>query len=88
MKKFFVIAGIGAACVGFTGSMHYFDEEKPVFIPASKQRGGDSKKGFTYLTTGDYLKSGIPYNYFKLGFGKNSVNYLQRDGLNKDISYE
>ncbi len=42
----------------------------------------------TYLTTGDYLKSGIPYNYFKLGFGKSTINYLQRDGVNKDVPYE
>jgi hypothetical protein len=88
MKKIFVIMGICGACVGFTTTVRYFTEEKPVFIPPSKQRSGDSKKGFTYLTTGDYLKSGIPYNYFKLGFGKSSVNYLQRDGLNKDIGYE
>lgn len=88
MKKFFVVVAIVLTCVGFTGTIHYFTEEEPVFIPPSKQRTGDSKKGFTYLTTGDYLKSGIPYNYFKLGFGKSSINYLQRDGLNKDIGYE
>jgi len=88
MKKIFVISCIGIASVGFISAIHYFNEEKPVYIPASVQRNGDSKKGYTYLTTGDYLKSGIPYNYFKLGFGKSSVNYLQREGLNKDIGYE
>ena len=88
MKKLLVIAGICVVCLAATRSIHYFTEDKPVYIPASKQRDGDAKKGYVYLTTGDYLKSGIPYNYFKLGFGKSTVNYLQRDGMNKDIPYE
>ena len=46
------------------------------------------KPGFKYLVTGDYLKSGLPYNYFKLAFGKNNSNYLKRDSLNEGISYE
>ncbi len=53
-----------------------------------RNAAGDSKKGYTYLTTGDYLKSGIPYSYFLLGFGKNKNNYLQRDSPNADISHE
>ncbi len=88
MKKLFVIAGIAVIGAAFSTGIHYFTEEKPVFIPPGKQRSGDAKRGYVYLTTGDYLKSGIPYNYFKLGFGKSSANYLQRDGLNKDIPYE
>ena len=33
--------------------------EKPTFIQPSQQRGGDSLKGYNYLVTGDYLKSGF-----------------------------
>jgi len=89
MKKVLVIVCFGVVCLAFTKSIrHFFSEEKPVFIPPSKQRVGDAKTGYTYLTTGDYLKSGIPYNYFKLGFGKSTINYLERDGMNKDIPYE
>src|SRR5215467_10868589 len=86
MKKAFITIGIAAICFGFTSV--FFGGDEAVFVPASRQRDGDSKKGFAYLTTGDYLKSGIPLNYFKLGFGKSSVNYLQREGLNQNISYE
>lgn len=62
------------------------DENKPVPIQPSIQRSGDAEKGYQYLITGDYLKSGIPYNIFMLG-GKDKTNYLQRDSFNKNISY-
>jgi mono/diheme cytochrome c family protein len=88
MKKMFVLIITGVICFAFTKTIQGFGENDPVYIPPSPQRDGDAKTGYTYLTTGDYLKSGIPYTYFKLGFGKSSNNYLQRDGLNKDISYE
>ena len=88
MKKNSVLILIIAVCFAFTKTINKLEETKPVYIPESKQRSGDAKQGFTYLTTGDYIKSGIPYSYFKLGFGKSSNNYLQRDGLNKDISHE
>ena len=89
MKKITVILCIVAVSMAFTESARYFfSEDKPVYIPPSKQRDGDAKKGYVYLTTGDYLKSGIPYNYFKLGFGRSTINYLDRDSLNKDIPYE
>lgn len=87
MNKGFVLIGLGLFCLAFTSVFHFIDDE-PVYIPPSEQRSGDSAKGYVYLTTGDYLKSGIPYNYFKLGFGKTSKPYLQREGLNKDINYD
>jgi mono/diheme cytochrome c family protein len=67
--------------------------DEPVPIPPSKQRlGGDPKKGFEYLTTGDYVKGGIPYNFFLLGTGGSSkvtkTIYLQREGLNQNIPHE
>ena len=62
--------------------------EKPVPIPASPQRSGDASAGYRYLTTGDYIKSGIPYDYFLLGFGPTSANYLHRDSPNAVISHE
>ena len=65
---------------------------EPTPIPASKQRlGGDPKKGYQYLTTGDYVKGGIPYSFFLAGTGganKAKLPYLKREGLNKEISYE
>jgi mono/diheme cytochrome c family protein len=88
MKKWMILtllAGIGWA---FTTIFHYPNEDDPVPIPASPQRVGNAAIGYRYLTTGDYIKSGIPYNYFLLGFGKSAVNYLQRDSPNVVISHE
>lgn len=63
-------------------------EGEPEFIPAEKQRTGNAAKGFEYLTTGDYIRSGIPYKTYLLAAGKSKKNYLQRTGDNEHISYE
>jgi processive rubber oxygenase RoxA-like protein len=88
MKKLFVLWCFCLACFAFSKTAQYFSEGEGVFIPSSPQRDGDSKLGYTYLITGDYLKSGIPYNYFRLVYGRNNSNYLKRDSLNAGISYE
>jgi len=88
MKKWMILAALGVVCLAFTTIFHPFPEEEPVPIPASPQRVGDKEKGYTYLTTGDYVKSGIPYTYFLLGFGKSQTNYLKREGPNAIISHE
>jgi hypothetical protein len=62
--------------------------EKPEFIAPSKQRTGDAEKGFIYLTTGDYLKSGIPYSLFIMGAPKDTNNFLQRTGNNKNLAHD
>ena len=64
------------------------DGEKPVKIPPTPQRTGDSAIGYNYLTTGDYLKSGIPYQLFLLANKKDTNNYLQRTRHNKDVPYD
>lgn len=86
--KLLIVALIGITGLAFSSVYHLYKEEKPVPIPSSPQRSGDPARGYSYLTTGDYLKSGIPYNFFLLGIGKNKNNYLGRDGLNTDISHE
>src|SRR5271154_6848107 len=88
MKKIIVLSGFVMTGLAFSKAIPYFFKEEPVSIPASPQRSGDAEKGYDYLVTGDYLKSGIPYNYFKLAYGKNNSSYLKRGGLNADISYE
>ena len=87
MTKFFLIAAMVIGCFSFSTIIR-LQEEKPVFIPPSKQRDGDSAAGYKYLTTGDYVKGGIPYDFFMLGMGKNKKSYLQRDGLNSTINYD
>jgi len=57
-------------------------------IPPFTQRSGDANKGYTYLITGDYMSSGIPYNAFLLGNGQNTENLLQRSGDNAVIPYD
>ncbi len=79
---------IVACSLAFTQVLNTFEYE-PVYIPPSPQRlGGDPAKGFDYLTTGDYVKGGIPYNIFLMGMGRDKNNYLNRQGKNEKLSYE
>jgi cytochrome c2 len=89
MKKMMVLAVLGIMVLAFT-TIRKIDhrKEEPVPIPASPQRSGDVAEGYRYLTTGDYIKSGIPYRYFQLGVGRSTTNYLQRDSPNATISHE
>jgi mono/diheme cytochrome c family protein len=84
MKKILVTGMIGMMAVAFM----QWEDEKPVPIPASPQRTGDAAAGYRYLTTGDYIKSGIPYDFFLLAFGRTAANYLHRDSPNAVISHE
>ena len=85
MKKMIVLILLGMVGIAFTEALRMEDE--PVPIPASPQRSGDAAKGYAYLTTGDYIKSGIPYNYFFIGIPKDSNNYLKRDSLNAVVPH-
>jgi len=87
MKKFgalFFIVFISFAFVTITDHL----KEDPEFIAPSKQRTGDVKKGYNYLVTGDYLKSGIPYSLFMMGSPKDTNNYLGRTGNNKNLRHD
>lgn len=90
MKKIQVLLFIVIICSAFAGVKKWTgeDPDKPVYIPESKQRTGDPAAGFTYLTTGDYVKGGIPFDYFQLALGRSNMNYLKRDGLNAGVSHE
>lgn len=79
------------AVIGFSFSrIAVFNEEKPEPIPPAPgtQRSGNAAKGYTYLVTGDYLKSGIPYAFFAFAGPKDSNNYLGRDGYNKKLPHD
>ena len=88
MKKMLVLAMFGMVGLAFTKTLRFSVGEEPVPIPASPQRSGDAAEGYRYLVTGDYIKSGIPYDYFLLGFGKTAANLLNRDSLNAQVSHE
>ena len=84
MKKLvFILMLLGLGVVWFSFTT---DDNKPVTIPASVQQTGNADKGYQYLITGDYLKSGIPYKLFRAATGK-QPNLLDRDGDNKYIGY-
>jgi len=84
----FLVLVILVATASFAVRNHTMPaNERPVFIPPSEQRNGDSATGYTYLTTGDYLKSGIPYSYYLLMYGKDKHNYLNRTGKNANVQY-
>ena len=88
MKKLVVVMAIAGFCFSFSSMLILKRGNDPVPVPPSVQRTGDADAGFKYLTTGDYLRSGIPLSYFKMGFGKSNVNYLNRDGHNKEVPYD
>ena len=89
MKKTFVLFTIALISFAFINITTVWEQnENPTYIPPSKQRTGDAAKGYEYLTTGDYLKSGIPYSFFMLGAPKDSNNYLNRSGFNKNLSHD
>src|SRR5580704_16715907 len=87
MNKTMVLVVLGALGLAFTMAMGIYREDRPVPVPASHQRSGDAAAGYRYLTTGDYIKSGIPYSYFLLAFGRDTNNLLHRDSLNANIFY-
>ncbi len=90
MKKIQVLITILILCSAFAGINEWHADlpDKPVYIPESVQRTGDAAAGYTYLTTGDYVKGGLPYDYFLLALGKSRTNYLNRDGLNASLTHE
>ena len=86
MKKcftIFLIASISIAAIQINDTLY-----QPTFIEPSVQRSGDAIKGYEYLTTGNYLKSGIPFSLFTIGTIKDSNNFLNRTGINKNIGYD
>src|ERR1700761_8221660 len=88
MKKMMVLALVGLLGLAFTRILLPAREEEPVPIPASPQRTGDAAAGYRYLITGDYIKSGLPYQLFLAGIGKSTANELHRDSLNAVVPYQ
>lgn len=66
----------------------YSDPDDPIFIPPSAQRTGDAQKGYDYLINGDYIKSGLPYSFYKFMVGRDTGNFLGRKGKNANIEYD
>ena len=89
MKKWTVIFVAGLLTLLFVAAIKRGDPNgAPVYIPASEQRGGDAAKGFDYMVNGDYIKSGLPYGYYKMLFGKDTLNYLDRSGRSATLAHD
>lgn len=89
MKKWTVIFVAGLLTLLFVAAIKRGDPNGvPVSIPASEQRNGDAAKGFDYMINGDYIKSGLPYGYYKMLFGRDTLNYLGRDGRSATLAAE
>src|SRR5882672_5395636 len=88
MNKLIILLSIVATGFAFSTLQKPLKDAEPVYIPESIQRNGDAKKGYEYLVTGDYLKSGIPYDFFSLALGKDKKNFLNREGINASVSHE
>ena len=88
MKKAITLSLIAIVSFAFAQLANTFQKDEPEYIAPSKQRTGDAAKGYEYLTTGDYLKSGIPYSLFIMGAPKDTNNFLQRSGLNKYLPHD
>src|SRR3569623_369261 len=90
MGKMHLIVLTALVCSAFIGvkGIRGTEPEKPVYIPESTQRTGDAAAGYTYLTTGDYIKCGIPYDFFVMAAGKSKTNYLNREGVNASLTHE
>jgi processive rubber oxygenase RoxA-like protein len=88
MKKVVVLSFIAVGCFAFSRVSDYIDSEPVPIAPSVQRLGGDVAKGFDYLTTGDYVKGGIPYSFFLMGMGKVKTNYLNRTGRNEKLSHD
>lgn len=88
MFKYLLGCLLVVMCFSFSTVFTNFKEEKPTPIPPSKQRSGDAAEGYRYLTTGDYVKGGLPYDLYLMGFGTNKNNYLKREGLNANVNHD
>ena len=87
MKPWTIISAL-TGCIAVCSFAIHQQNDDPVPIPSSPQRtGGDPQKGYDYLVNGDYIRSGLPYNFYLLGFGADSNNYLARTGINTKIAH-
>jgi hypothetical protein len=87
VKKAFIILTISCLPVAMVIASGADSNEEPVAIQPSPQRPGDAAKGYEYLITGDFIKSGVPYSYYIYAAGKNTNNYLNRTGKNATVGH-
>jgi len=68
-------------------SLDYKNNWKAQKLPVSKQsEAGDPEKGYDYLVHGNYIGSGIPFDFMKKRLSDNPPNILNREGESAKIA--
>jgi hypothetical protein len=86
MKKYIVILLMCLVGFGFNVIIESGPDD-PVFIPPSPQRVGNPDTGYHFIVTGDYVNSGLPTIFYRMGFGR-AKDLLQREGRNAGIRHD
>lgn len=87
--KWIVLLGMCAGVfISVAAIKKYSNPAEPEYISPSAQRTGDAQKGYDYLINGDYIKSGLPFSFYKLLIGKDTSNQLGRTGRNAVLEYD
>jgi hypothetical protein len=81
----FIIILFSLFTLGFSLSQ---GPDDPVPIPPSPQREGIADAGYHFIVTGDYVNSGLPFLFYRMGMGTNKEDHLQRGGPNAGIRYD
>ncbi len=87
-KSIFVLSGLALLITVYSFVRPFVAAEEATFIPPSVQRSGNADSGYRYLSAGDYVKGGLPYSVFIKAMGKDTTNYLKREGYNAKVSHE
>jgi len=61
------------------------DSKKKKYIEPSAQRQGNAQKGFDYLMNGNYVSSGIPYDFYKKINPKIKTPLVDRSEINETL---
>ncbi|WPJ97815.1 c-type cytochrome [Coraliomargarita algicola] len=77
---FVIITGTLTTHAITSSTIEAFDSRGRIELPASKQRIGDAQRGRDYLINGDYIKSGIPLELYRVLQKNHSRNELGRAG--------
>ena len=86
-QRLFIVIISLVACISIASINIGEPFKEGVFIEPNEQMAGDKHKGYDYLVNGDYLKSGLGYNYYVLLNGKDKRNFLGRNGKAANVGY-
>lgn len=86
-SKHLIVVLLAALCSLASFAPYVAGNTGLVFVEPEVQRTGDAAQGYNYLTTGNYLRSGLPYELFIKARGTSQTNYLHRTGRNATVEH-